>query len=321
MRFRILALFACAFALAAPTSMAQPYPSKPVRMVLTNPPGGVVDILARVVSDELGRSLGQPFVPENRPGANGNIAAEMLLKLPADGYTLMVAPLGPFTTNKVLYANPTYDPLVDFAPISMLAVAPLILVVHPSVPAENLQALLAWMRKEGSVGYGSQGVASSGHLAMELLKSMTGVGGTHVPYKGGTAPMNDLMAGHIKVMFNNSSTSLPFVRRGAVRAIAVAEKTRLQSAPEIPTLDEQGVNGFEATPWFGMAARAGTPRAIVERLSSEISVFFRRPDIEKKFLDLGVELRGTTPDAFAAHIRSETEKWARIVKLSGATAD
>lgn len=321
MRLPVFALFACALALASPASIAQPYPSRPVRMLLTNPPGGVVDILARVLSDELGKSLGQPFVPENRPGANGNIAAEMMLKLPADGYTLMVSPLGPFTTNKVLYANPTYDPLVDFAPISMLAVAPLILVVHPSVPAENLQALLVWMRKEGSVSYGSQGVASSGHLAMELLLSMTGIGGTHVPYKGGTAPMTDLMAGHIKVMFNNSSTSLPFVRRGAVRAIAVAEKTRLQSAPEIPTVDEQGVKGFEATPWFGMAARAGTPRGIVERLSSEISRTFRRPDVQKKFLDLGVELRGTTPEAFSAHIRTETEKWGRIVKLSGAKAE
>lgn len=321
MRFLSFALLAWAVALASPDSIAQSYPSKPVRMLLTNPPGGVVDILARVLSDELGKALGQPFVPENRPGANGNIAAEMMLKLPADGYTLMVSPLGPFTTNRVLYANPTFDPLVDFAPISLLAVAPLILVVHPSVPAENLQAFLAWMRQEGNVSYGSQGIASSAHLAMELLKSMTGINGTHVPYKGGTAPMTDLMAGHIKVMFNNSSTTLPFVRRGAVRAIAVGEKTRLQSAPEIPTVDEQGVKGFEATPWFGMAARSATPREIVERLSAEVARIFRRPEIEKKFLDLGVELRGTTPDAFSAHIRSETEKWTRIVRLAGLKAE
>ncbi len=318
MRLLAFALVACALTLAPPVSIAQPYPSKPVRMLLTNPPGGVVDILARVIGDELGKSLGQPFVPENRPGANGNIAAEMMLHLPADGYTLMVAPLGPFTTNKVLFTKPTYDPLVDFAPISMLAIAPLILVVHPSVPAENLQALLAWMRKEGNVSYASQGVASSGHLAMELLKSMTGVNGTHVPYKGGSAPMVDLTAGYIKVMFNNSSTCLPFVRRGAVRAIAVAEKTRLQSAPEIPTLDEQGVKGFEATPWFGMAARAGTPRNIVEQVSSEVARIFKHADVQRKFHDLGVELRGTTPDVFSAHIRSETEKWTRIVERTGA---
>jgi tripartite-type tricarboxylate transporter receptor subunit TctC len=305
------------FGLAA----AQSYPSKPVRIIVTNPPGGTVDILARTVGDHLGKTLGQPFIVENRPGANGNIGAEILTRAPADGYTLIVGPPGPFAINASLYAKLPYNPSTDFAPVSLLAVAPLVLVVNPSVPAKNLQELLQWIREQGRVGYASQGIASTGQLAMELLKSMTGVQMDHVPYKGSAPAIADLIAGHVKVAFDNTTSSLPYVRRGALRAIAVAEMHRLAAAPDIPTIDEQGLKGFEATPWFGIAARAGTPREIVERLSAEIAAGLKDPETQKKFLNLGVELRGTTPDAFSSYIRVETEKWSRIVKLSGAKLD
>jgi tripartite-type tricarboxylate transporter receptor subunit TctC len=309
------------FTLSHGLAAAQTYPSKPVRIIVTNPPGGTVDILARTVGDHLGKTLGQPFVVENRPGANGNIGAELLTKGPADGYTLMVGPPGPFAINASLFSKLPYNPSTDFAPVSLLAVAPLVLVVNPSVPAKNLEELLRWIREQGRVSYASQGLASTGQLAMELLKSMTGVQMDHVPYKGSAPAIADLVAGHVKVAFDNTTSSLPHVRRGALRAIAVAEKRRLEAAPDIPTVDEQGLKGFEATPWFGIAARAGTSRDIVERLSAEIAVGLKEPETQKKFFNLGVELRGTSPEEFASTIRIETEKWGRIVKLSGARLD
>ena len=315
------ALLAAFLALTGTCPFAQAYPSRPVRIIVTNPPGGTVDILARTAGDELSKALGQPFVVENRPGANGNIGADLLVKSAPDGYTLMVGPPGPFAINPSLFARLSYNPADDFAPVSLLAVAPLLLVINPGVPANNLHELLAWMRSEGNVSYASQGPASTGQLAMELLKSMTGVNASHVPYKGSAPAIADLIAGHVKLAFDNTTSSLPHVRRGALRAIAVAEKKRLVAAPEIPTLDEQGVKGFEATPWFGMAARAGTPGDIVEKLSAEIGRAFRRADVGKKFLDLGVELRPTSPQEFSAYIRSERDKWARIIKASGAKLD
>ena len=312
-----VAALAIGYGLAA----GQSYPSKPVRIIVTNPAGGTVDILARTVGDHLGKALGQPFVVENRPGANGNIGTELLTKGPADGYTLMVGPPGPFAINASLFSRLPYNPSTDFTPVSLLAVAPLVLVVNPSVPAKNLEELLRGIRGQGRVSYASQGLASTGQLAMELLKSMTGVQMDHVPYKGSAPAIADLVAGHVKVAFDNTTSSLPHVRRGALRAVAVAEKRRLEAAPDIPTVDEQGLKGFEATPWFGIAARAGTSRDIVEKLSAEIAVGLKEPETQKKFFNLGVELRGTTPEEFAGTIRVETEKWGRIVKLSGARLD
>ena len=312
---------AAMLALPCADALAQAYPSHATRIIVTNPPGGTVDILARTAADELAKAFGQPFVVENRPGANGNIGADLLAKSAPDGYTLMVGPPGPFAINPSLFAKLSYNPATDLAPVTLLAVAPLVLVVNPGVPANNLQELLAWMKKEGSPSYASQGPASTGQLAMELLKAMAGVNATHVPYKGSAPAITDLIAGHVKLAFDNTTSSLPHVRRGALRAIAVAEKKRLAAAPEIPTVDEQGLKGFEATPWFGMAARAGTPKEIVEKISAEVGKAFRRSDVEKKFFDLGVELRPNTPEEFAAYIRSETEKWARIIRASGAKLD
>jgi len=311
-----------ALALAAAACPAQTYPSKPVRFVLTNPPGGTVDTLARVLGDELGKSLGQPFVIENRPGANGTIGGEIVATAAPDGYTILLGPPGPIALNKLLYAKMPYDPGVVFAPVSLVAIAPLVLVATPALPATSLQQLLADARaRPGQITYASQGNGSSGHLAMELLKSMTGVDLVHVPYKGSAPAIADLLAGRVQVMFDNTTSSLPQVRSGKLRALAVAERTRLKAAPEIPTVDESGVKGFEATPWFGVVTRAGTPKETVDRLAAQIGEIVRRPDVDARFAALGVELKGTTPEAFAAHIERELAKWDRIVKQSGAKLD
>jgi tripartite-type tricarboxylate transporter receptor subunit TctC len=319
LKIAILMLLFCGI---GKVSATEPYPVKPVRLIVTNPPGGTSDILARALGDELGRSMGQTFLVDNRPGANGNLGAEILIKSPADGYTLLLTPPGPLAINASLYKSLPFDPKTAFAPVSMVAVVPLVLVVNPSLPIKNVAELLAYARSSpGKLSGASQGNGSTGHLALELLKFMTGIDVVHVPYKGSAPALTDLLAGHVQIMFDNTTSSLPHVRRGSLRAIAVAERQRILGAPDIPTLDESGVKGFEATPWFGVVARAGTPEAIVNRLSAEIKTAFQKPTLESRFSALGVELRTLSPEEFARHIRSETEKWDRIIRVSGAHAD
>lgn len=315
----LTALAGCA--IAAPV-LAQAWPAKPVRFVLTNPPGGTVDTLARVLADELGKSLGQPFVIENRPGANGGIAADVVIGSAADGHTILLGPPGPIALNKLLYRKMSYDPQTAFTPVSLVAIAPLVLVAHPSLPAKDIPGLIALAKsKPGQMTYASQGNASSGHLAMEMLRTMTGIEMVHIPYKGSAPAIADLVAGRVDLMFDNTTSALPQVRQGALKAIAVAERRRLRAAPDVPTVDESGVAGFEATPWFGVVARAGTPRETVERLAGEIGRIVKRPDVDARFAALGVELRGTPPAEFARHIEAELAKWEKIVKVSGAKLD
>src|SRR6266540_1064555 len=243
----LLLLAACALPLL---SQAQPWPNRTVRIIATSPPGGSVDFLARALAEDFTKSFGEPFVVETRPGANGNIGVEIVVKAPADGHMLFVAPPGPFAINAHLMSFMPFDPAADLAPVAMLGAAPLLLVVHPSVPAKNLRELLAWLRGEGAdAHYASQAVASTGHLAMELLKSLAGVQAMHVPYKGSAAQATaDLLAGRVAMSFVNTSTTLQYLRDGRLRAIAVAELKRIAAAPEIPTLAESGLPGFEARP-------------------------------------------------------------------------
>jgi len=304
---------------------AQPgaWPSRPVRIIATSPPGGSVDLLARIAAEEFTRAFGQPFVVENRPGANGNIGADLVLKAPADGHMLFVAPPGPFSINAHLMASMPFDPATDIAAVALLGVSPLLLVVHPSVPARNLAELAAWMKsRSGEVNYASQAVASTGHLAMELFKPLAGVEATHIPYKGSaTQATADLLAGRVAMSFVNTSTTLPYVRTGQLRAIAVAEKTRIAAAPEIPTLDEAGVPGFEATPWLGLGARTGTPRDTIQRLNETVQRAMTRPETLERLHRIGIEARPMTPGEFAAFIRTETAKWGDIIRRSGARAE
>jgi tripartite-type tricarboxylate transporter receptor subunit TctC len=316
-------VFAAALALSV-TAGAQPaWPNHVVRIVATSPPGGSVDFLARALAADFSRNFGQAFVVENRPGANGNIGVEMVVKAPADGHMLFVSPPGPFSINANLMAAMPFDPARDVAPVAMLAVAPLLLVVHPSVPAKNLPELLAWLRaQDGKVNYASQAVASTGHLAMELMKSLTGVEATHVPYRGSAAQAAaDLLAGRVAMSFVNTSTTLSHIAAGQLRAIGVAELKRIAAAPDIPTLDESGLPGFEATTWLGLGTRAGTQQDIVLRLSDRAARALAQPDVAKRMASLGIEPRPMGPEPFTRFLVADAEKWKDIIRRTGAKAE
>jgi tripartite-type tricarboxylate transporter receptor subunit TctC len=313
-------LFAAALAFLPLPSPAQPWPSHAVRIVATSPPGGSVDFLARALAEDFGRTFGKPFVVENRPGANGNIGVELVVKAPADGHMLFVSPPGPFSINVHLMPSMPFDPERDIAPVAMLAVAPLLLVVNPSVPARNLSELLVWLRAQhGQATYASQAVASTGHLAMELMKSRTGVDAIHVPYKGSAAQATaDLLAGRVAMSFVNTSTTLPHIAAGRLRAIGVAELKRIAAAPDIPTLDESGLPGFQATTWLGLGMRAGTPRDIVARLAERASRALASDEAVKRMAALGIEARPMMPEEFAAFLRADSAKWADVIRRTGA---
>jgi tripartite-type tricarboxylate transporter receptor subunit TctC len=259
---------------------------------------------------------------ENRPGANGNLGAEALLRSPADGLTVLVTPPGPLAINGALYPDLGFDPRTAFAPVSMMAVAPLVLVVNPALSVQGVRDLIELARnRPGKLSAASQGNGSTGHLALELFKSVAGVDIAHVPYKGSAPAITDLIADHVQMMFDNTTTSLPQVRQGRLRALGVAELHRLPSDPAIPTIDESGLKGFEATPWFGMVARAGTPSTRVEQLAEAVRAAIEKPELNQRFAALGVELRAMAPAAFGRFIAAETTKWERVIRVSGARAD
>ncbi len=321
-RGRLALLVVLLAALPLP-GLAQSWPSRPVRVICTSPPGGSVDLFARIVAEEFTRSFGQPFVVENRPGANGNIGVDQVVKGPPDAQMLFVAPAGPFSINASIMDSMPFNPKTDIAPIAMLGVSPLVLVVHPSVPAKNLKELLAWMKAEnGKVNYASQAVASTGFLAMELLKSLTGVQANHIPYKGSAAAATaDLIAGRVPVSFVNTSTTIPYIKNGQLRAIAVAELKRIAALPDVPTVAESGVPGFEATSWFGLGTRAAVPGEIVSRLSDAAARSVTRPDTVGRLAKIGIEPRPMNPAEFAEFIRDESAKWEGIIRRTGAKAD
>ena len=320
MKFKVLLT---GFMLMVAAGDAGAWPTRPVRVIATSPPGGSVDLLARIAADEFSRAFGQPFVVDNRPGANGNIGVELVLKAPADGHLLFVAPPGPFSINAQLMPSMPFNPRTEIAPIALLGVSPLLLVVHPSVPAKDLAQLIAWLKsRQGRVDYASQAVGSTGHLAMELFKTLAQVEATHIPYKGSAAQATaDLLAGRVAMSFVNTSTTLPYLRTGQLRSIAVAEKARIASAPDIPTLDEAGLPGFEATPWLGLGARAGTAGDIIERLNQTAQRALARPDIVERLQRIGIEPRPMSPAQFAGFIAAETDKWGDIIRRSGAKAE
>jgi tripartite-type tricarboxylate transporter receptor subunit TctC len=314
----LIALSLCETALAQTPA----FPVKTIRLVVAYPPGGTADVLSRAIAEGLSQRLGQRVVVENKPGANGNIAADLVAKSPADGYTLLMTAPGPLAVNANLYATLPFDPATAFAPVSLAGVAPLLLVVPASLPVRNLKELLDYAKANPSKAtFASQGNASSGHLTMELLKVRTGMQATHVPYKGSAPALNDLLAGHVTMMFDNTTSSLPLVRGGALRAIAVAEEKRLLASPDIATVAEQGLPGFVSTPWFGIVTTAGTPGAVVEKLSAAINETLRTPAVQVRFLEMGVELRPNSPQAFESYISAETIKWKEVVRVSGAKLD
>ena len=320
---RFLALAALVLSSTAPVAVhAQAWPTRAVRVIATSPPGGSVDLLARLVADDFSRSFGQAFVVDNRPGANGNIGVDAVVKAPPDGNMLFVTIPGVFSINQHLHGAMPFNPRTDLAPIAMLGYSPLVLVTHPSVPARNVQELVAWLKaRPGAISYSSAGVGTTGHLGMELFKSMTGVDVLHVPYKGAAAASADLVSGNVAVTLNNTTAVVPFVQRGQLRALAVAEKTRLTALPDVPTIHESGVPGYEVTPWFGLGTRAGVPRDIINRLNAEAARSLRKPETVARLSSLGIETRFMSPEAFTDYVRAESDRWGDIIRRSGAKAE
>jgi len=294
-----------------------PYPNKPVRVLVGWPAGGGADIVARIVADGLSSSLEQRFTVDNRPGASGNLGAELAARAAPDGYTLLVVGVN-HASNPFLYSKSAYDPVKDFEPVSLLTGAPNLLVVHPSLPVKSIQELVAYARsRPGQILYGSAGNGTTGHLAMELFKSTTGIDMQHVPYKGSGQAISDLIGGHIKVMISGMSSTLAHVRSGKLVGIAVTSAKRSPSAPELPTIGET-YPGIEGSAWYGVLAPAGTPKPVIARLNADIHKSLQDPAVVKRLEGVGFEITYGTPEQFSAYIKSEIKKWAKVVKASGA---
>jgi tripartite-type tricarboxylate transporter receptor subunit TctC len=298
---------------------AQSYPTKPVRMIVPFAAGGILDIVARAVGERLSGSLGQPIVVDNRGGAGGTIGTEIAARATPDGYTLLTGHIGTHAINASLYPKLGYDPVRDFAPITLAATFPLGLFVHPSVPARSVAELIAFAKaKPGEVSFASAGSGGPTHMAGEMLKAMAQVDIVHVPYKGNAAALNDLLGGRVHMFFSNLVTAMPHARSGKLRAIAVSTSKRSQQVPELPTVAESGLPGYELTNWIGMFAPAATPHAIVLRLNRDIAAILGSPDMQERFRLQGLDLVSSTPEEFAAFVRAELAKWRRVVKESGA---
>ena len=301
---------------------AQSYPVKPVRLVVGSAPGSGNDIAARIVAARIGESWGQQIVIENRPGANQAIAAELVARATPDGYTLLQCGITSVVINPVLYPRLRYAPQQDFAPISLIATVPNVLVVHPSAPATTVGEFVAYARMNpGRFNYGSSGLGSTLHLSMEMLKSVTGIRLEHVPYKGGALALADLLAGQVLAIFENVPVALPSVRAGKVRPLGVTALKRSPQLPEVPTFAESGFPGFEITVWYGVCAPAAVPAPVLARLNEEVVKALNSPQLRQRFADMGVEPAPGSASQFAAFIKTETVKWTKVVKDSGATAD
>jgi tripartite-type tricarboxylate transporter receptor subunit TctC len=315
----LAALAAITLAAATPLSFAQApgsWPTKPIRIIVTFPPGGAPDTLARVLAEKWA-PLGQSITVENKPGAGGNIGADMVAKAPGDGYTLVVGTVGTHAINPSLYAKMPYDNIKDFTPISFLASTPNLLVVNKSVPANNVKELIELAKKQ-PLFFGSSGSGTSIHLSGELFNTMAGVKMQHIPYKGRAEAIPDLLGGRIQMIFDNMPSALPLVQEGKLKAIAVTSAQRSAAAPTIPTIAESGLPGFEATSWFALLGAPGIPRDVQMRINAETLKVMAMPDVKEKLAKLGLDPNPGTPEALASLIQVETNKWAKVVKESGA---
>jgi len=309
------ALVAAVAAFVAGAALGQTYPSKPIRLIVPFAAGGGNDNIARLVGKHLSESLGQPLVIDNRPGAGGVLGAELAAKSAPDGYTLFLGGVGSHAVNPNLIEKLPYDPIRDFAPVILLAKAPLVLVVHPSVPARTFAEFVAYARKNpGKLNFASNGNGSSAQLAAVMFGSMARVDMVHVPYKGLAPALTDLLSGQVQLMFSSVVAILPHIKAGKLRALAVTGEKRMPSLPEVPTVAESGFPGFEASSWYGILAPAGTPREIVTRLNTEFTRALEQPEVRKTLLADGAEPVGGTPESFAAYIRSEKERMGKLIR-------
>ncbi len=300
-------------------AQAQSYPNKPIRMVVTFPPGGAPDTLARIFSEKA--QLGQTVIVDNKPGAGGNIGSDFVAKAPADGYTLVMGTVGTHSINGALYSKMPYDMVKDFVPVGHVASAPNLLVVTNDLPVKSVAELIAYMKANpNKLSFGSPGIGTSVHVSGELFKSLTGTSMTHVPYKGRQFAIPDLVGGQIQLMFDNMPSALPMAKEGKIRALAQTTMKRSAAAPDVPTVAET-VPGFEATTWFAVFAPAGTPRDVVAKLNAEMQRIFKLPDVQDKLKAIGLEPWISTPDELGRYQAAEIVKWAKVVKDSGAKAE
>ena len=296
------------------TGPGQAYPVKPVRMIVAFPAGGPVDILARVIAPKVADGLGQQVIVDSRPGANGNIGGEVVARAPADGYTMLLV-VSSFATNPHLYAKQPFDPLNDFAPVTLLTSAPLLLTAHPSLPAKSVKELVALAKsRPGALNCSVAGGGSGGHLALELFKSMAAINIVAIPYKGGAAAIVEAIGGQVQLTINNPLALLPHIKSGKLRALGTSSLQRLIAAPEIPTIAEAGLPGYEAALWYGIVLPAKSSPALVARLNAEFVQVIQQPDVRERLNAEGVQIIGSTPEQFAEHLRRESAKWGKVIR-------
>ena len=313
--WKSLAALACLLAVGfAATARADDFPTKPVHLILGQPAGGPTDIVARLLAQKLSERWGQPVIVENRPGAGSNIGTEAVIKAPKDGYTLLVGTVQQIV-NPFLFSNVTWDPLRDLAPVSLVSKAYIVLVAHPDTPAKSLGELIALAKtKPGALAWGSAGNGSTGHLTLELLKTRAGIDVVHVPYKGTQPALTDLLGGRLQAMFDGVVTSLPHIKAGKLRPIAVASLTRSPLLPDVPTVTEAGLPGFEAVGLATVMAPAGTPAPVVSKISGDIAAVVRLPEVRDALVAMGLEPVGDTPAEFSRYVQSESAKWGKVIR-------
>ena len=324
-RRNALSLAAVAALAAAPFSTAfaqDAWPTRAITIIVPFSAGGTTDIVARFAGQALSQELGQPVIIDNRPGAGGNIGAQAVARAPADGYSLVMGTVGTHAINPSLYKKMPYDHIKDFAPISRVTAVPNVLIANPSQPYKTVKELIAYGKANpDKLTFASSGSGTSIHLAGELFKSMTGITMQHIPYKGSSPALTDLMAGQTNIMFDNLPSAIQFIKAGKLRPIAVTTIKRAPQFPDLPTIDEAGVPGFDASSWFGLLAPANTPPAVIKRIDDALIKAMATTDLKKKIIEQGGEPIAETPDKFAAFIQTETVKWAKVVKESGASVD
>lgn len=317
---KVLVSIALALALGvlAPNAAAQPYPSKPVHWIVPYPAGGTVDFVARTLGQELSKSLGQPLLVENKPGLSGVLGHEFVAKSPADGYTLIGCNVGPMAVHPSLYPKLPYDPQKDLVTISILGFINSVIEVTPTLPVNTMKELVDYAKRQpGKLNFASSGPGSTTHLTGELLKSRAGISMQHILYKGSAPAVTDTIAGVVQIMIDNVPGSLPQIRAGRLRALAVTSKLRSRALPDVPTMEEAGFPGFEMVSWQCLAAPAATPKAVIDRINADVTAVLRTPAIQQKLSDVGMDIVADTPERAAQYIRDEAAKWSKIVKDAG----
>jgi tripartite-type tricarboxylate transporter receptor subunit TctC len=315
------AAFTAAVCLFSAGAFAQAWPTKPIRYLVPFPPAGATDITARIIADKIAGPLGQPVVVENRPGAAGNVGTELVSKAAPDGYTILQCTVAQ-SISQTLYAKLNYDLEKDLAPVAMIALVPNVMEVNPSVPAKSVAEFIAYAKsRPGKINFASSGSGTSIHMSAEMFMMLTGVKMVHVPYKGSGPALADLIGGQVDVMFDNLTSSIGFIKAGKLRALAITSATRYPELPDLPTMQEAGVPGYEATAWFGMLAPKGTPRSVVARINGEVNKALAQPDVKEKLAQQGAVASAWTPEQFGEFIHNEISKWGKVVKASGAKVE